>query len=222
MNSKSKIYLASGSPRRLELLQNLNCRVAQIRVPFDEPKVSNFKDPYRFMSECIEAKFCQTNEYLENKKEIHNDFVGCGQILLVADTVVALGSEILGKPAEKIEAFCMLKKLSGRKHEVFTTYRLWITCAQVCEPDLFRTKTVVSKVKFRKLSQDFLKSYIRTGEPLDKAGAYGLQGQGLNLVESIEGSYSSVVGLPLVEVMQDIDQLQKLQQSIDWSKRSLV
>lgn len=204
MAIESKVFLASGSPRRLELLQNLGCRIAQIKVPFDEPNVSNFKDPYAFMAECIEAKFEQTNAYVLQQKEIHRELFNGGQIVIVADTVVVQGQTLLGKPAEKIEAFRMLQKLSGKSHEVFTTYKLWITCAQLCEPRFFRTKTVVSKVKFKKVTQEKLKIYIRTGEPLDKAGSYGLQGQGLQLVESIKGSYSSVVGLPVYELLQDL------------------
>lgn len=208
MQTKSKVFLASGSPRRLELLQNLGCCVAQISVPFDEPKVSNFKDPYAFMEVCIDHKFEQANAYFYSQKEIHNLSHKEGQILLVADTVAAKGSQILGKPAEKIEAFEMLKKLNGQTHEVFTSYKLWITCAQVCEPKIFRTKTVVSKVKFKKVTQEFLKIYIRSGEPLDKAGSYGVQGQGLQLIESIDGSYSSVMGLPTYELLCDLCELE--------------
>ncbi|HVJ66319.1 MAG TPA: Maf family protein [Bdellovibrionota bacterium] len=204
MRPKNKVFLASGSPRRLELLQNLGCCVAQIKVPFLEPKGSNYKDPLAFMKRCVQDKHDQAVAFLQSKKEIHNDFEITGQLALVADTIVALGSEVLGKPAEKIEAFETLKKLSGRTHEVFTGYSLWITCAKLSEPPFFRTKTVVTKVKFKTLNEKFICDYIRSGEPMDKAGSYGLQSMGLQLIDSIEGSYSGVMGLPLAEVLQDL------------------
>lgn len=213
MLPKSNVYLASGSPRRLELLKNLGCCVAQIKVPFDEPKTANFKDPFAFMQVCIEHKFQEAQRYFFNQKEIHNISNREGHILLVADTVVMRGSEILGKPVEKIDAFRMLKKLSNAEHQVFTAYKLWITCAQLGSPTFFKTKTVMTRVRFKKLQQDFLTAYIRSGEPLDKAGAYGVQGQGLQMIESIDGSYSSVMGLPLCELQNDLHELANFQRN---------
>lgn len=185
-------------------MQNLGCCVAQIKVPFLEPKGSNFKDPSAFIDVCVEAKFRQTAEYVLLQKEIHNEFQKSAQMVLVADTIVALGREVLGKPAEKIEAFEMLKKLSGKEHKVYTGYKLWITCAQLCEPVFIRTKTIITKVRFKKVTTKFLNGYIRSGEPMDKAGAYGVQGPGLQLIESIDGSYSSVMGLPVCELLGDL------------------
>jgi septum formation protein len=204
MNTLNKIYLASGSPRRLELLQNLGCRIAQVRVPFEEPNALNFKAPLDFMRFCVEQKFEQAQNFINSKKEIHNDFENGARITLVADTIVALGTKVLGKPIDKIEAFEILKKLSGKTHIVFTGYKLWITCAQVCEPVFFRTKIVESRVCFKNATNKFLLDYIRSGEPMDKAGAYGVQGMGLQLIKSIEGSYSSVMGLPLNELLKDM------------------
>jgi len=113
-------------------------------------------------------------------------------IVIAADTVVVLGEKILGKPKNKKEAREMLKSLSGKEHQVITGIAVVNAKTKKMLGD-----AVVTKVKFRKLTNELIEKYITSGEPLDKAGAYGIQGKGSLLVESIKGDYFNVVGLPL-------------------------
>ena len=115
-----------------------------------------------------------------------------GAVVLGCDTVVALGGKILGKPKDESEAFSMLKCLSGREHEVFTG--VYITDGEKSEGFLSCTK-----VEFYPLSDETIRSYIATKEPMDKAGAYGIQGLGSVLVKKINGDYFTVMGLPVNE-----------------------
>ncbi len=114
--------------------------------------------------------------------------------LLAADTVVALGSRLFGKPRDRQDAEAMLWALSGRRHEVVTAVALRYGAADA-------HFAVCSEVTFRKLSVPTVAHYLDSGEYLDKAGAYGIQGLGVSLVESVLGSYSNVVGLPVTEVL---------------------
>ena len=116
-----------------------------------------------------------------------------------ADTIVVLGNEVLGKPKNEEEAKTMLKKLSGKIHVVITGYCI------IHEGDEI-SNAVITEVKFRKLSEEEINAYVKTGEPLDKAGAYGIQGKGGLLIEWIKGDYYNVVGLPMHVILE----LQKL------------
>ena len=120
--------------------------------------------------------------------------------VLAADTIVVLDGEILGKPVDPADAQAMLDKMAGRSHEVLTAFCL---CRQDSRP-LFVCQAIKTKVFFRTLSAELVAAYVATGEPLDKAGSYGLQGCGGFLVEKIDGSYSNVIGLPLAEVMREL------------------
>lgn len=116
-------------------------------------------------------------------------------IIIAADTVVALDGEILGKPRDEADAFNMLKRLSGRAHEVYTGYCL------LREKDAFTVcGSVKTQILFKTLDDDMIWRYIATGEPMDKAGAYGIQGRGALLTEKIDGDYFNVVGLPISAV----------------------
>jgi septum formation protein len=117
--------------------------------------------------------------------------------VLGADTIVILGQEILGKPADPSEAFSILSRLAGRSHSVITGICLMHPGTEVVESEWVETK-----VFMRSLRVGDIEGYIRTGEPMDKAGAYGIQGIGGCLVQRIEGSYSNVVGLPLCETLE--------------------
>lgn len=116
--------------------------------------------------------------------------------VLGADTIVVVGGRIFGKPADAAGAVRMLETLSGREHEVITGMCL----ARPAGKGL-RIGSVVTRVSFKALSKREIEAYVRTGEPVDKAGAYGIQGAGAYLVRSLEGSYTNVVGLPLCEVI---------------------
>jgi len=174
-----KIILASASPRRIELLRQLGCkfRVMPSRV---EEKINPRLSPVR------NAKRLSHSKTLDVASRLSKG------IVVAADTIVVFRRNILGKPKNKKEAQRMLKMLSGNEHRV-------ITGITVIDAKTRKTKQakVVTRVKFRKLDKKIINRYIATGEPLDKAGAYGIQGKGSLLVEEIKGDYFNVVGLPL-------------------------
>jgi septum formation protein len=120
-------------------------------------------------------------------------------LVLGADTIVALGDRILGKPADQAEARSHLADLSGRTHQVITAFRL------AAAGQTLAARTVLSQVTFRTLTRAMIEGYAATGEGLDKAGAYGLQGRGWALIENVEGSLTNVMGLPLSEVLAVLD-----------------
>ncbi len=185
----SKIILASASPRRRELLS-----LAEIK----------FDLCIKNVDETIPAGMspAQAAEHTAMKKAMAVSLINDEAIVLGADTIVVLDGEILGKPKDKDDAYAMLRKLSGKEHEVITGVCLAVG----------KQKTVfhsVSKVKFYELSETEIRHYVLTGEPMDKAGAYGIQGRGCTLVEKIEGDYFNIVGLPVARVAREIKKLEK-------------
>lgn len=125
-----------------------------------------------------------------------------GRWVLAADTIVVIGEHILEKPASPAEAEAMLQRLSGRQHEV-------ITAIALARDGVIHERHDVTRVRFRRLSPELIVDYVATGEPLDKAGAYGIQGKGAVLVERVDGDYFSVMGLPVgkvVELLQTVGQ----------------
>ncbi len=125
-----------------------------------------------------------------------------GQIVLSADTLVVLGSEILGKPSSVNEAENMIAKLAGREHRV-------VTAVAVARDGVLLDRCDDTRVWFRPLSEEMISAYVATGEPMDKAGGYGVQGYGSVLVERIEGDYFGVMGLPLrlvAEILEEVGQ----------------
>lgn len=122
------------------------------------------------------------------------------QCVLGVDTVVVVDGDILGKPDDSEHALAMLRRLCGRTHEVTTAW-----CLRRVHDDQDKRGSVTTRVEFVDAPDDLLEAYIRTGEPTDKAGAYGIQGVGGFLVKEIHGSYSNVVGLPLAEVLADLE-----------------
>ena len=125
--------------------------------------------------------------------------------MLVADTTVVIDGQILGKPADAADAVAILSRLVGRSHDVFTCYA--IGRAEPGEGALLATRTVHTEVRLRRASAAEVEAYARTGEGLDKAGAYAAQGIGTFLVEGVTGSYSNVVGLPACELVSDLTRL---------------
>lgn len=178
LNGK-RFILASTSPRRTELLRKEGINF-EVVVPenINEEQVS--ADPASHVLELSKKK-------AENVAKKVRD-----SIILGADTIVVLDGEILGKPKDSDEAFKMLKKLSGKEHEVYTGISLVNK-----EKGKVLSGYQLTKVKFNQLKDEEIKDYIDTGEPLDKAGAYGIQGMGNFLVEKIEGDLDNVIGLPL-------------------------
>jgi septum formation protein len=174
-----KIILASNSPRRRELLTQIGLIFTVAPVDVDESVLTG---------EAPEA--CASRLALD---KAHAAGRRSGEdIVIAADTIVVVDGAVLGKPADAADARRMLERLSGKEHAV-------ITGLAVLDAASGRSivRTSVTKVVFRDLSQREIDAYVATGEPLDKAGAYGIQERGALLVERIEGCYSNVVGLPL-------------------------
>ena len=179
-----KIILASGSPRRKELLEQIGVRFEVISPDVDEtPPVGIFpEDAAKILAE----RKCEAVAFQ------HPD-----AFVIAADTIVLLKNSILGKPETPERARDMLWDLSGRQHRVITGVAF-----QCNETGFNKSISVASKVFFSELSLDLIERYVASGEPLDKAGGYGVQGLGAALIKRVDGSYWNVVGLPLSEVVE--------------------
>lgn len=181
-----KLILASGSPRRKTLLQDLGLEFEVIAAQVEEKPRAGEK-PEDFVLRAASDKA---------------GAVSCGNPaswVLGADTVVVHGGRILGKPGDAEEALSVLLALSGQKHLVHTGF-----CLANVKKQVSVSRLVTTEVYFSSFSEEIAAAYVASREPLDKAGAYGIQGVGGVLVEKINGSYSNVVGLPLVEVIQEM------------------
>lgn len=186
----ARIVLASGSPRRRELLSRIGVAEFDVRVPEVE---ENFPDglPPR-----------ETVEYISREKaDAASALCTAEEIVITADTMVFLDQRRLGKPQDEADALQMLTALQGRHHTVCTG----ITVRQGMHSI---TESESTEVFFRSASQDELMRYIQTGEPLDKAGAYGVQGKGALLVEKIDGDFFNVMGLPLLRLSRMLQEFQ--------------
>lgn len=181
------LVLASRSPRRRELLAGLGIPL-EVRPAETDEAVRESELPEAYVARVAREKARAV----------------AGEIVLAADTAVVVGREILGKPVDAADAARMLRALSGTRHRVLTAVCVRrSTPPPACE----REVTVSTQVRFRPLREEQIAWYVATGEPLDKAGAYALQGLGGALVESVEGSVSGVVGLPLAEALALLDEL---------------
>lgn len=176
-----KIVLASASPRRKELLETMGIEFEVVVSEADEEAISKELPPDLYVQELALLKAAASAKVLEKNR-----------IVIGADTIVTLDGKILGKPSDKENAFDMLKSLSGRKHEVYTGY-----CVMRLSDGLSVCRAVETEVIFKPLTDEKIRRYIDTLEPMDKAGAYGVQGLGGLLVEKINGDYQNVVGLPI-------------------------
>lgn len=180
----TRIYLSSGSPRRREILEQLGMHLERIHADIDESVLPG------------ESAVAYTERLALSKAEAGWRVVmSCGlpsRPLLAADTTVAMDGEIFGKPENADDARRMLRAFSGRSHQA-------ITSVAVREDDKVRLKTSVTDVFFRPLSEQDIERYLASGEPFDKAGAYGIQGKACVFVERIHGSHSGVMGLPIFE-----------------------
>lgn len=177
-----EFILASASPRRKELLEALGLKFKIVVGDADEESISPEGIPVSiYVQELSLLKAAHTAKLvLKNKKAI----------IIAADTVVTLDGKVLGKPKDPQDAFFMLKSLSGREHEVYTG----ICVMRVSDGKTYCTSQS-TKVHFKELSPKQIAAYVATKEPMDKAGAYGIQGKGAVLVSKIDGDYNNVVGL---------------------------
>ncbi|MDD6483121.1 MAG: Maf family protein [Clostridiales bacterium] len=180
-----KFILASGSPRRRELLESMGLDFKVMVSDADE----NIAD-----AEAVPAPI-----YVQELALIKAAAVSAqapkGSVIIAADTIVTIDSDIMGKPADEEEAYLMLKALSGRSHEVYTGI-----CVMRKSDGKTCCRSVKTEVVFKTLSDKRIYEYINTKEPMDKAGAYGIQGKGALLIKEIRGDYQNVVGLSVSEL----------------------
>lgn len=182
--SIDRIYLASSSPRRRELLHQVGVNFTVMHAEVDEAVLVD-EAPLAYVCRLAQAKA----EAVQARLEVEGLPL---RPVLGSDTTVVLGQGILGKPANESEAVAMLLALSGQTHQVMTAVAL-------AEEQQTRVVSSITDVTFRVISREEAQDYWRSGEPADKAGGYGIQGFGAVFVERISGSYSGVVGLPLYE-----------------------
>lgn len=182
-----EIVLASASPRRRELLERMGLKFRICTAEHDETM-----DP----TASPEAEACRVSRL---KAEAVQALCDPEDLIIAADTIVVCEERILGKPADEEEAYRMLRLLSGREHRV-------ITGLCVLRGERVSCVSEVTKLRFRELSDGQIRAYIATGEPMDKAGAYGIQGKASVFVPGIEGDYYNVMGLPVCTLAQILEE----------------
>ncbi len=182
------MILASKSPRRKEILEGFGFKLEIMTSNIEE-----VSDKEGLLEQIMDISRKKSMEIAKNKRESY---------ILSADTVVVLDGEILGKPKDEDEAFDMLNNLAGRQHKVLTAYTLLNV-----DRNLDFTSYDSTEVCFKELSEEEIKWYISTGESMDKAGAYGIQGKGAVLVKKIEGDFFNVMGFPISKFYDDLKTL---------------
>jgi septum formation protein len=192
MIPKTRIYLASSSPRRRELLNQIGVRFDLLlfrSVPREDSAVNEDmfpeEGPEDYVVRVARAKAQHGTRLIGQRHLI-------SQMVLAADTTLDLDGSIIGKPRDEADAVAILSRLSGRSHRVLTAIAL-------ADGERLEHALSSSSVRFRKLDEAEIRHYAASGEPLDKAGAYGIQGRAAAFIESIQGSHSGIVGLPLCE-----------------------
>ncbi|XP_070554147.1 probable bifunctional dTTP/UTP pyrophosphatase/methyltransferase protein [Ptychodera flava] len=186
-----RVVLASGSPRRKEILKNVGLTFEVIKSQFKENlDKSSFSSPIDYVSETAKQKTEDVANRLKGP--------GCPDLIIGADTIVTLEGKILEKPKDREDAFNMLSALSGRTHTVHTAMVI-VTPTENSSKNPFQMINFneSTDVVFGHLTPEIINAYIDTGEPMDKAGGYGIQALGGTLVQSINGDYYNVVGFPL-------------------------
>ena len=193
MTLTPRIYLASKSPRRRDLLRQIGVNFDVLTFRAGERGEDADVDETPLPGEAVER-------YVE-RLALAKAQAGMRRVLwrkllphpvLAADTTLEVDGEIVGKPHDAAEAHAILERLSGRRHRV-------LTAVAMSDGERTRSRLSVSEVAFRPLSEHDIRRYIATGEPFDKAGAYGIQGHAAIFIEEIRGSYSGIMGLPLFE-----------------------
>ena len=190
---KQKLVLASASPRRLMLLGQVGIEPDALRPASIDESARMGEMPRALVSRLARAKAEAARDQIANDRDIADAYV------LAADTIVAVGRKILGKPQHMEEAAASLHRLSGRNHRVLTAICL------ITPQDKVRNKIVDTRVRFKHLSKDEIEAYIASREWRGKAGGYAIQGLAGCFVQKISGSYTNVVGLPLTEVVGLLD-----------------
>jgi septum formation protein len=191
VSAEKPLILGSASPRRREILTGLGLPIFVLPADVDE-SVRAGEAPGAYLERIVGDKLARVTERLGERE---------GSAVLVADTSVIVDDDILGKPSDVADAERLLTRLCGRMHRVLTRYAIGLPGGV-----LVTARTVVTEVWLRAASADEISAYARSGEGLDKAGAYAAQGVGAFLVERLNGSYTNVVGLPACEVVLDLKQ----------------
>ena len=189
MSNHGTIILASASPRRTELMALAGIEFSVVPADIDEqvlPGEQPAEHVMRLSREKADAVAGTTD----------------GRFFIGADTVVVLEDRIMGKPADEAEAFRMLSALSGRDHEVITGFSVFDKVSGI-----HLSRCVHTEVTFKELSEGEIRAYIASGCPMDKAGAYAIQGGAVHFIRSICGSYTNVIGLPMTELYETLCQL---------------
>ncbi len=188
----SRIYLASRSPRRRELLTQIGIRFDLLlfrAAPREDAEVSEAwlpgETPEAYVVRVARIKAAFGADLLASRKVVP-------RAVLAADTTLDLDGGIIGKPKDEADAEAILTRLSGRSHRV-------LTAIAMARDARVEHRLSISEVRFRPLSVEEIRRYVQSGEPMDKAGAYGIQGRAAMFVEDIKGSHSGIVGLPLCE-----------------------
>jgi septum formation protein len=189
MSSDSNIVLASASPRRSELLESAGISFRVVPADIDESALLD-EEPIKHVLRLAEGKARKASSMAD------------GRFFIGADTIVLCDDEIMGKPSDSDDAARMLRKLSGRVHQVITGFSI---IDNESTPAISRA--ITTEVRFKPLTDNEISSYVSTGCPMDKAGAYAIQGGAAYMVERIDGSYTNVVGLPLCEVVQTLREM---------------
>lgn len=183
---KKQIVLASASPRRKELLELMGLEF--LVMPSQKEEIITKNRPDEIVEELADGKALEVFERVS------------GDVLVIgSDTIVVCGGEIMGKPEDEEAAFCMLQKLQGRVHEVYTGVAVYDRSADKITKDIFSKK---AEVKVHSMTDEEIWQYIRLGESMDKAGAYGIQGRFAVFVDEIKGEYNTVLGLPVAGLYQ--------------------
>lgn len=196
-----RIYLASRSPRRRELLTQIGVRFDLLlfrTAPREDDDVSEAwlpgEQPEAYVQRVARAKAIFAADLIASRAIL-------ARPVLAADTTLDLDGEIIGKPKDEADATAILARLSGRSHRV-------LTAIAVARGERVEHRLSISEVRFRELATEEIRRYIQSGEPMDKAGAYGIQGRAAMFIEDIKGSHSGIVGLPLCEtamLLRDFD-----------------
>ncbi|OHB25505.1 MAG: septum formation protein Maf [Desulfuromonadaceae bacterium GWC2_58_13] len=191
MTSPVNIVLASASPRRRELLERIGIRFTVVPSDTSEDEIPG-ESPEEHVLRLARNKALD----VAGRRDV------AGRWFIGSDTIVLRDDCILGKPADPADAAAMLRSLSGRTHRVLSGYAVHDRQTGATVADVVSTR-----VRFKELTATEIAGYIATGEPMDKAGAYAIQGIGVFMVLAIEGSYTNVVGLPLCEVIEVLERL---------------
>jgi septum formation protein len=210
LSEAEPLLLGSGSPRRREILANLGVPALVMPVDIDEAVLPD-EPPDAYLIRIVAAKLAAASKpFVKTDKPPRGDTLqgvnvaSAAGAVLVADTSVIADGFILGKPTSTEDAEAMIGRLAGKTHEVWTRFAIG---APESPARTLHEETVKTRVTFRPLTSERVRAYVASGEGMDKAGGYAIQGRGAGLVSRIEGSYTNVVGLPACEVMVALERL---------------